>query len=249
MKNFIRKIFFYDNPAAGAVFSIVLSLFSGFCTANLACFSQLFYCLWHGIMIFPDPLWNIAIYIPLILQMLIGTYTLFLALRFFYTQDKSRFKWIFWTILAAAGSVRFVVDNSRFAVVICIILVYYGLNALCVRKNNYGWFIAQAAGWLCCLPGVAILFDSINFLDHIDGEFSLSPIPVDWRIPLVYSAVLFYLLVIYSNFKLWASASGKQLRDLWGKKCTVLAALFVIAQIAMRLHKVSCLQGRSPTQR
>ena len=32
----MKKSFFNDNPAAGAVFALILSIVSGFCFANLA---------------------------------------------------------------------------------------------------------------------------------------------------------------------------------------------------------------------
>ena len=47
MKNFFRKLFFYDDPVAGAVFGVVLSLIAGFSLANLACLSDMFFSVWR----------------------------------------------------------------------------------------------------------------------------------------------------------------------------------------------------------
>ena len=187
------------------------------------------YILFRGIIIFPDQLWNFAVYISFIVNILLALYTLFQSLRFFYLQDHSRFKLIFWGILSASFATAIIIDSPRAALPVVVIFIYYGLNALCIRKNNYGWFIAQAAGWLLCLPGVATIFDSINFLDHLGEEFSTSPIPAFWRVPLVYSAVLFCAITIFCNFKLWAAASGKRLREIWGTGCNIVAVLLILA--------------------
>ena len=63
MKKFLKKVFFWDDPAAGAGFALILSAVVGLCTANLACFNQFFFhSLFYGVMIFPDPLLGISIY-------------------------------------------------------------------------------------------------------------------------------------------------------------------------------------------
>mgnify|MGYP003302673140 CR=1 FL=1 len=70
MKKFLKKFFFWDDPAAGAGFALILSAVVDLCTANLACFNQFFFhsLLGGGVMIFPDPLLNFSLYIPLILK-------------------------------------------------------------------------------------------------------------------------------------------------------------------------------------
>ena len=232
MKKFLKKVFFWDDPAAGAGFALILSAVVGLCTANLACFNQFFfYSLFCGVMIFPDPLLNFSLYIPLILKFLFCIYIAFLFLRFFFIQDKSRFKLIFWLILLIEFALQFAADTHRGKLLIALAAGSIGFNALCIRKNNYGWFIAQALCLLLCLPGVTILFDSLNFLEQIGDEVVLCPIPVALRIPLVYSILLFYLLSVFCKFKLWASANGKLVCDIWGVGCKVLTVLGVLAYI------------------
>lgn len=92
MKLFFKKIFFWENPAAGAIFSSMMSVLSTFCIANLTYFNKFFCFLSYGIMVLPDLQYDIAAYIPLLLQLLFGLYSLFLFLRFFHFMDKSRFR-------------------------------------------------------------------------------------------------------------------------------------------------------------
>ena len=240
MKKFLKKFFFWDDPAAGAGFALILSAVVGLCTANLACFNQFFFhSLFYGVMIFPDPLLNFSLYIPLILKFLFCIYTAFLFLRFFFIQDESRFKLIFWLILLIEFALQFAADTHRGKLLIALAAGSIGFNALCIRKNNYGWFIAQALCLLLCLPGVTILFDSLNFLEQIGDEVVLCPIPVALRIPLVYSILLFYLLSVFCKFKLWASANGKRVRDLWGMGCKVLVVLGIFAYVGFCIAALS----------
>lgn len=240
MKKFLKKVFFWDDPAAGAGFALILSAVVGLCTANLACFNQFFFhSLFYGVMIFPDPLLNFSLYIPLILKFLFCIYIAFLFLRFFFTQDRSRFKWIFWLILLIVLLVQFAFDTHRGKLLLPLLVSTIGFNALCIRKNNYGWFIAQALCLLLCLPGETILFDSLNFLEQIGDEVVLCPIPVALRIPLVYSILLFYLLSVFCKFKLWASANGKLVCDIWGVGCKVLTVLGVLAYTGFCLAALS----------
>ena len=72
----------------------------------------------------------------------------------------------------------------------------------------------------------------------------ISQIPAALRVMLVYGGVATFAGSVYCSCKLWASANGLQLRDVWGRSCNVLmvimGATFVIALTAALHEQEKC---------
>lgn len=256
MKKFFRKFFFWDDPAAGAVFGWMLSVVFAFCLYNGVCFAgpehffpallpfififqqSNFTCFHHVFLMelqviwIHDNLFGNHLLALLLLQLPVTAYSLFLFLAFFFRQDRKRFHWIFWTILAAHLALSCLCDDWIPALLLCV-LSFAGFNALCVRKHNFLWYIALMVCWVVWLPGAAVLWDAVLCL-LFAGEYSLVvPIPTAWRTPLVWVSVLSLIGFVFSNFKLWASANRKRLREVWCAGCNVLLVLFAVSYLTM----------------
>ena len=242
----MKKNFFNDNPAAGAVFALILSIVSGFCFANIACLGEGFLEAAAGALLDTFPIWLWIFGAVAILQLPVAIYSLILFLSFFFRQDQSRWKIFVWGILAAQLAVFLIAAETGEDSVLLIggMLTVVGFNALCIKKHNYYWFIAQTLLWLASLPGVVISFDLGNCFGTLCGETEISQIPAALRVMLVYGGVATFAGSVYCSCKLWASANGLQLRDVWGRSCNVLmvimGATFVIALTAALHEQEKC---------
>jgi len=238
MRKFFRKFFFWDDPVAGAVFGVMLPLVFGFCLCNAICFHAEFSVVLLKTRPFGNLSWYAALFLLIILPLLIAAYSLFLTLAFFFRQDKKRFHWIFWSLLAAhvmAFGICAAWNCEHLGVFLCGLLTFTGFNALCIRRHNFLWYIVATVCWFACLPGAAVISAFIHsllpFLFGIGA--SLSWIPAAWRVPLVYASALFFIGLVFGNFKLWASAGAGRLRDVWGAGCNILLVLFAVAYLTM----------------
>ena len=100
MKNFFKRIFFWDNPAAGAVFGWLLNIVYCYCAANLGCLSDTFFMALHGAKASDTFVATLVLFMCLlILQLVLLLYSTFLTCKFFYLQDRVRCKVVFWTII------------------------------------------------------------------------------------------------------------------------------------------------------
>ena len=232
MKSFLKKFFFWDDPAAGAVFSWILSFVSTFCFSNFHLLNRFFFSVSKGDRLFNSP----VVLVTMIIQSLLAVYCLFLSIAFFFRQDKSEYKKFFWYITVAIAVLLFYFgsisdDNNKLAIfILAASLIFVGYNALCVRKRNFGWYIALLLCGTACWPGVMVFFDVSRCLDcHSDKLFF--PVAVGWRIPIAYSAVLFFIAFMYCNFKLWSSANNKRLRDVWSVGCNALLIVLAISYL------------------
>ncbi len=231
MKKFLKKIFFWDDPTAGAVFGWILSFVSTFCFSNFLFLNRFFFSLSKEDRLFNSP----VVLVTGIIQALLTVYCLFLSTVFFFRQDQSRYKMFFWYISVAIAVMIFslgtMLEHKWLIFIIGTSLIFAGYNALCIRKRNFGWYIALLVCGTACWPGVMILVAVSQCLDCHGGELFF-PVAVTWRVPIVYSAVLFYIAFMLSNFKLWTSANNKRLRDVWGVRCNVLLTILVISYLS-----------------
>ena len=231
MKKFLKKIFFWDDPTAGAVFGWILSLVSTFCFSNFHLLNRFFFSVSKGDRLFNSP----VVLVTGIIQALLTVYCLFLSTVFFFRQDQSRYKMFFWYISVAITVMIFslgtMLEHKWLIFIIGTSLIFAGYNALCIRKRNFGWYITLLVCGTACWPGVMVLVAVSQCLDCHGGELFF-PVAVTWRVPIVYSAVLFYIAFMLSNFKLWTSANNKRLRDVWGVRCNVLLTILVISYLS-----------------
>ena len=236
MKNFFRKLFFWDSPAAGAVFGWLLNIVYCYCAANLGCLSDTLFAATRA----PLELFStLFLYLVLLLvQLLLLLYSAFLTCRFFFRQDRLRYKVLFWGIIVlhiAALVWAGEANDVRLFMVASGVLSMVGFNALCVRKNNYYFYIASVLLWAAAMAGLLVLLNCANIFELALGEIWLSPamglIPWEWRVPVVYTGVAAFVLSLYCLFQLWAKADGKTFHEVWGVGCTVLVFLLVLCYL------------------
>ena len=133
MKNFFRKLFFWDSPAAGAGFGWLLNIVYCYCTANWGCLSDTLFTAMRA----PQELFStLFLYLALLLvQLLLLLYSAFLTCRFFFRQDRLRYKVLFWGIIVlhiAALVWAGEKNDVRLFTVASGVLSMVGFNALCV---------------------------------------------------------------------------------------------------------------------
>ncbi len=238
LKKFFRKLFFCDDPVSGAVFSCLLLLVSSFCFANLICFDGFLAVLKiQAFDLAGNPQWvtsSLALVI-LVIQVFIALYAAILFLSLFFHLDKTRFKLFFWSILA--------IDIALFPTLSEMGLTFTGVsmistvfiliyNAICIRKNNYWWYIALVLSYLLLIPAITVFIDLIHSCEVIFFFGTREPVTLfdaKWRVPAAYSGAAVFIFFILCNFKLWASALDKRLQDVWGMRCNIMLIIFVIA--------------------
>lgn len=227
MKKILQTVFFWNESAAGAVFGCLLSVLFSFCFCNFL-LPQIFIPL---ALQCAETVESISILGLCVLAPLpIVLYYSFLILRFFFRQDQMRFKPVFWAILALNFFAFFICLGLGLAdkgLLICSVLFLGGFNALCIKKQNFQWYILQLICAVGCLSACSIILQGI-FESFISNPGALS-IPRDWRVPAAYSGVLFFAGMLFCNFKLWASANNKRLCEVWGTGCYALVGLLAIS--------------------
>ena len=238
MKNFFKRIFFWNTPAAGAVFGWLLNVVYCFCAVNLGCLSDTFFMALQGSGATDTFAATLVLFLSLfILQLMILLYSTFLTCRFFYLQDRLRYKVLFWGIFVlhiAAFIWAGEKNDVKLFMIASGVLSVFGFNALCIRKNNYYFYIATVLLWAAAMAGVLILINRTSIFELVFGEFIQENdglIPLPWRVPAVYVGLIAFVLSLYSMFQLWAKVGGKPLREVWGVDCTVLAFLLVLCYL------------------
>ena len=229
----MKKLFWGDEPAAGAVFGSILSTVSLFCFANLFFLFEGFCDLFFEKTLLGDPVRLSVCGAAALLQLGILIYSLILILSFFFRQDRSRSKLFAWGISAVyvAALVISSTSGSGMEMAVCWVLVFAGFNTLCIRKHNYLWYIAQLLLWIFTLPGLAVILD-LNCSSILEcGSPEKSPVPMVFRVWLVYAAVLFFAGCLFCCFKLWASAENQPLNRVWGRGCNVLMVIMGVVYV------------------
>ena len=132
----MKKLFWGDDPAAGAVFGSILSTVSLFCFANLFFLFEGFCDLFFEKTLF-DPVRLSVCGAAALLQLGILIYSLILILSFFFRQDRSRSKLFAWGISAVyvAALVISSTSGSGMVMAVCWVLVFAGFNTLISAKT------------------------------------------------------------------------------------------------------------------
>ncbi|MBE6377199.1 MAG: hypothetical protein E7051_00095 [Lentisphaerae bacterium] len=232
LKKFFRKFFFSDDPAAGAVFGSLLLIVSSFCFANLICFDGFLAVLKAGT---PQRVTASLALVILIVQIFIALYAAILFLSLFFHLDRTRLKLFFWSILAVDIALFPTLSEmgmtfTGVSLISTVFILIY--NAICIRKNNYWWYIALILSYLLLIPAVAVLVDLICSCGAIFFFGTHDPVTLfdaKWRIAAAYSGVIVFIFFTFCSFKLWASASDKRLRDVWGNSCNILLIILFVA--------------------
>ena len=234
MKNFFRKLFFADDPAAGMIFGFLLNLIAGFTFFNLACLWDTFYITTHCGYEHSGTAWLICALITIILQIFILLYWAVLSWRFYFKLDKVRYKLIFWLLIALQIAFIFIFNSEKLFMLASGLLFFAGANALCIRKHNCWWYILVVVAYGLLVPAFIILDNASQVFEVFDCHSSLADrvaLPPVWRVVLVYSSVVLFGFWVFCNIKLWASAYNRKLRVVWGIGCTILIFIFVLTYL------------------
>lgn len=153
MKHFLRKIFFWDDPAGGWVFGYLVGMITGYCLVNLVCLSETFFSVMHCKTVACGGMLYLSVAV-LLLQILFWLYSAFLNWRFYFLLDRMPYKLIFLSmIFLQIAAVPFCKDSFKLYLLINGVIVFAGFNALCIKRNNYWWYIAVVLAGIACLPG------------------------------------------------------------------------------------------------
>ena len=235
MKNFFRKLFFTDTPAAGMVFGFLLNLIGGYAFLNLACLSDTFFTATHCGYEKNGTAWLIFALVVIVLQIFILLYWAVLSWRFYFKLDKVRYKLIFWLLIALQIAFIFIFSSEKLFMLASGLLFFAGANALCIRKHNCWWYAAVVVCYLICIPSWIILDNASQVFEVFDcarnalaDRVALPPV---WRVVLVYTSVALFAIWVFCNIKLWASAYNRKLREAWSVGCTVLVFVFVLTYL------------------
>ena len=235
MKNFFRKIFFWDNPAAGAVFAALLSLASWWITVNSVCFADSFHWMFSEHRCLHGSSWNMfaAAAIAFGLQLPVTLYTFFLAMRFYWCADRIRYKILLVLMLVLQIAIIFA-GFEKYYVLAAGLFTYIFFNIILIRRSNFKWYILQALCALFMIPVFLIAWNLSDIFYFYDcgGELMLLNIPLQWRAPVLYGAVVVLFAGLFCYFKLCASAMQRKFRDVWGLHCYIVLAVMALVYLA-----------------
>ena len=235
MKHFFRKIFFWDNPAAGAVFAALLSLASWWITVNSVCFADSFHWMFSEHRCLHGSSWNMfaAAAIAFGLQLPVTLYTFFLAMHFYWCADRSRYKLLLIFLMGLEIAIIFA-GFERYYVLVAGLFTYIFFNIILIRRGNFKWYILQALCALFMIPVFLIAWNLSSVFDYYDcgGELMILNIPLQWRPPVLYLSVFMLAGGLFCYFKLCASAMQRKLREVWGLHCYIVLAVMALIYLA-----------------
>ena len=235
MRNFFRKIFFWENPAAGAVFAALLSLTASWLTLNSVCFAHSFNFLISRHSCVHGSSWNIlvTVLIALFFQLPVTFYTFFLAARFYWCADRSRFKILLIFLMVLEIAIIFAGFEEYYALAAGL-YTYIFFNIILIRRGNVKWYILQTLCALFIIPVVVIVGNLGSVFDYYGSgdEFYIPFIPRQWRAPVLYASILMLGAGLVCYFKLCASAMQRKFREVWGLHCWIMLAVMAAVYLA-----------------
>ena len=236
MRKLLKKLFYRDAPAEGAVFASLLFWLGTWCLATAfvfadglcVCFLSLFTMSEYVVQ---SLVWQ---HLFLAAEFLLMLYHLIVTGRFYHTLIREKWRYGIW-ILAAAGLAGAVVEVLllwRFGWGGLVYLILCLLIPLVCMPKQWKWLIPAAFGpALILFPFVAVVnvvWHAFNIL--IDGlGMTLWHLKLLVFAPwLVWLAVLLGVLCTLCGFKAYANAAGKTFRSLFGKGTAAAGVLFLL---------------------
>ena len=235
MKNFFRKIFFWENPAAGAVFAALLSLAASWITLNSVCFADTFHWLYSTHSCLHGSSWNMwaTAAIAIGFQLPVTFYTFFLAVRFYWCADRSRYKLLLIFLMVLEIAIIFA-GFEEYYVLAAGLYTYIFFNIILIRRGNVKWYILQTLCALFIIPVVVIVGNLGSVFDYYSsgGELMILNIPLQWRPPVLYLSVFMLAGGLFCYFKLCASAMQRKFCEVWGLHCYIVLAVMALIYLA-----------------
>ena len=237
MTKLLRKMFYWDAPAEGAVFASLfywLGLWS-LCSVLLLCGRIANSC---RILFVPRFYESDPAVLLLIVPVLLGSlYSLVLTGHFYHVQLRPRRPGGVWYLVlgyavfcAAAFVCGVFLDMLEFRQFIWTICALWSLTPLAVMPKQWKWLIPAAAGGLISLiPQRFVILSFSMFatvMDICGPDMSVRPyLLFPW---LVYSALPLAIAGWLCYVKGCANAAGKTFRAMFGKGAAALAVIFVL---------------------
>ena len=239
MKNLLKKLFFAESPAGGAVFATLLFWLGTWCLASVfliadglpACFPGAVGMSPYGKPAFA---WQ---HLLLIAEGLLCLYYLIVTDRFY--RGLVREKWplgkhvLAGIYLVIAAAFAFSCFHGGAFFFIALYLLWCWAAPFLFMPKQWKWLIPAALTPLCFLPM------AVTFTDTVFGFLRGQDIPAVWNWLRLPNAWLFYLLCLFAVFciicrlKACAGAAGKPLRALFGKGAMVVCGAFLLAYAVM----------------
>ena len=243
MKKLLKTIFYWDAPAEGAVFALLLCCLGGWCLMTARAFVD-------GLLLKIDSSkaweWKPSIYagqtwevlclhlLLLLTALFIGLYLLIVTGHFYHTRIRKKWRFGIWYLFGAyfIGSFALEYLAGKELTWAFGYFVWYWIVPLVCLPKQWRWLIPAAFGpALILFPFVAVVnvvWHAFNIL--IDGlGMTLWHLKLLVFAPwLVWLAVLLGVLCTLCGFKAYANAAGKPFRSLFGKGTAVAAVLFLL---------------------
>ncbi|MBE6374536.1 MAG: hypothetical protein E7055_21040 [Lentisphaerae bacterium] len=241
MRKLLRKMFYWDAPAEGAVFASLLFWLGGWCLATVFVFfngmsSSFEIAIAADILTTPDYLeWLFGwpqILLPAALAVCL--YHLIVTGRFYHTLIREKWRYGIWglTALYLCGSVAaawLYGDNGL--MIFQYVMLCWAFPMVCMPKQ-WTWLIPAAFGPMLILFPFAAGAETLEYLlDSIvqavtPDRFAMQLLEAaPW---LLWPSVLLAVLCVLCGFKAYAGAAGKPFRSLFGKGAAVIMILFLL---------------------
>ena len=243
MKNLLKKLFYWDAPAEGAVFASLLFWLGGWCLATVfvffsgvfSCFQMAIATTWITAADFLEWLFGWPqILLPAAFAVIL--YHLIVTGHFYHTLIREKWPWGIWIfiIFIFVGTVIFVCLNSERLFILFLYSMFCWVIPLCCLPKQWKWLIPAGVGPLLVpLPFAAaaetfdyLLCDTVSLKSGTPCRFAMHLMAAaPWLLwPLVLLAVLCGLCC----FKAYAGAAGKPFRSLFGKGAAAMTILFLL---------------------
>ena len=234
MKSFLKKLFYWDAPAEGAVFASLLFWLGGWCLATV-------FILFDGPVacsVLPRILqhWHMVEY-PLAWQHLLPLaglavliYYLIVTGHFYHAMIREKCRWgiLIFSAIILVGAVTCVCLDSERMFVIFLYSMFCWVIPLCCLPKQWKWLIpAGFAPALIALPFIAFRDILESLLDTVGDPWLPSRLFAS-AAQLAVPSIVLGILCCLCGFKAYANEAGKPFRAMFGKGVTAVATVFLL---------------------
>ena len=234
MTKLLRKMFYWDAPAEGAVFASVLFWLGSWCLVSVfVLFDGLVACsvlprmlqAWHKV---EDPLaWQHLL--PLA-GFAVLIYYLIVTGHFYHTLIREKWPWGIWIFTAVifVGAVIFLCLFRERVFFIFLYSMFCWVIPLCCRPRQWRWLIpAGFAPALIASPFIAFSDILSTLLDTV-GSLAVPSRLFAAAAQLTVPSIVLGILCCFCCFKAFADAANKPFRAMFGKGAATVAVLFLL---------------------
>ena len=234
MKSFLKKLFYWDAPAEGAVFASLLFWLGFWCLATVFVLSEgpvacsvLPRILQHWHMVEDPFAWQHLI--PLA-GFAVIVYHLVVTGHFYHTRIREKLPWGIWffAVVVFVGTVIFVCLKSERTFFLFLYSMFCWVIPLCCLPKQWRWLIpAGFAPALTALPFIAFWNILDSLLDTVGNPWLPSRLFAS-AARLTVPSILLGILCCLCGFKAFANAAGRPFRAMFGKGAASVAGLFLL---------------------